>query len=237
MHQLKVVHDDQIDAVAHFGLPRLELQSELVHHRRVVDVYGGFTKRSERVRDTVELGLTEQAAVQTLRVDLRLLGQQSLGQLLFRHLEAEDGDRLFRLQGCVHRHIEGQGRFAHRGPPRHDDQVGVLEPTGHAVEVVEARRDANHALAALHEDGDALHRGTEQVVQPSQLALVAVVRDAEHERLRLVDRLLGLDRVVVAVARDVATGRDQPAFVRLLLDDPAVVLDVGRGRHQALHRR
>jgi len=30
--------------------------------------------------------------------------------------------------------------------------------------------------------------------------------------------------------------RDQPALVRLLLDDPAVILDVRRGGHRALHR-
>ena len=64
-----------------------------------------------------------------------------------------------------------------------------------------------------------------------------IVCDAEHQRLRLVDRLLRLHPIVVAEARDVRAGGDQAALVRLLLDDPAVELDVRRGRHGTLHRR
>src|SRR5438445_446571 len=52
----------------------------------------------------------------------------------------------------------------------------------------------------------------------------------------MVDRVLGFNPVVVAVPGDVAAGRDQPALVRVFVDDPAVVLDVGRGWNRALHR-
>src|SRR5437867_8610320 len=129
------------------------------------------------------------------------------------------------------------GALTHRGPARDDDQVAVFEPARHPVQVVETRRNPDYSLTALHEDRDPLHRRAEQVVQPRQLPLVPVVGDPEHQRLGLVDGVFGFDRVVVPEPGDVPAGRDQPPLVRLLLDDPAVVLDVRRGRHRALHRR
>src|SRR5216683_7229937 len=71
--------------------------------------------------------------------------------------------------------------LSHGRSPRDDDQVRVLEPAGHPVQVVESGRDPHDPLAALHLQRDPLHRGTQQVVQAHQLALVAVVGDAEHE--------------------------------------------------------
>src|SRR5450759_1569326 len=71
--------------------------------------------------------------------------------------------------------------LSHRRPTRHDDQVRVLEPACHPVQVVESRRDPDDPLPALHLQRDPLHRGTQQVVKSHQLTLVAVVGDAEHE--------------------------------------------------------
>src|SRR5437588_12618260 len=71
--------------------------------------------------------------------------------------------------------------LSHSRSSRDDDQVAVLEPTRHPVQVVESRRDADDPLPALHLQRDPLHGWAEQVIEPGQLALVAVVRDAEHE--------------------------------------------------------
>src|SRR5467141_398908 len=38
MHQLQVVDEDHVYAMAHLRLARFELQAQLVHHRRVVDI-------------------------------------------------------------------------------------------------------------------------------------------------------------------------------------------------------
>ena len=73
------------------------------------------------------------------------------------------------------------GALSHGRTSRDDDQVAVLEPARHPVQVVEARRDADDPLSALHLQRDPLHRGSEQVVEPRQLALVPVVGDAEHQ--------------------------------------------------------
>src|ERR1700693_4692513 len=69
----------------------------------------------------------------------------------------------------------------HRRPASHDDQVGVLEPARHPVQIVEPRRDPDDPLPALHLQRDPLHRRAQQVVQAHQLALVTIVGDAEHE--------------------------------------------------------
>ncbi len=181
MHQLEVVDQDHVDVVAHLGLSRLEQKGQLVHHRCVVDENRRFAEWPESIRHAIELGLGQQATMHSLRIDLCLLGQQALGELLFRHLEAEDRNRLLRLQCGVQRDVKRQRGFSHRGSPRHDDQVRVLEPACHPVQVVESRRDPDDPLPALHLQRDPLHRGPQQVVEPHQLALVAVVGDAEHE--------------------------------------------------------
>src|SRR5216683_2932324 len=114
VHELQVVDEDHVDVVAHPRLPRLQLQRELVHHWSVVDVDLRFTQGSKRVGDPIELRLAQKTAVQALGVDLSLLRQQSLRELFFRHLETEDGDRLFRFERRVQRHIQCQRRVVHQ---------------------------------------------------------------------------------------------------------------------------
>jgi len=46
---------------------------------------------------------------------------------------------------------------------------------------VESRRNADHTLPALHLERYPLHRRTKQVIEPRQLALVAIVSDTEHQ--------------------------------------------------------
>src|SRR5258708_5573442 len=203
VHQLEVVDQDHVDVVVHLGLSRLEQKGQLVHHRRVVDEDRRFAEWTQSIRHAIELGLGQQATMHSLRIDLCLLGQQALGELLFRHLEAEDRNRLLRLQCGVQRDVKRQRGFSHRGTPRHDDQVRVLEPACHPVQIVESRRDPDDPLPALHLQGDPPHGRTQEVVELRELALVPVVSDTDHNRLPLVDRLLGVDRIVVAEPRDV----------------------------------
>ncbi len=108
MHQLQVVDEDHVDAVAHLGLAGLQLKAQLVHHGRVVDVDLRFAKWAEGIRHAVELSLGQQTAMHALRIDLRLLSEQALGQLFFGHLEAEDRDRLVGLERRVERDVQGQ---------------------------------------------------------------------------------------------------------------------------------
>src|SRR5262249_21484 len=56
-------------------------------------------------------------------------------------------------------------------------------------------------------------------------------------RLRLVDRFLGVQRIVEAEGSDLAAGTDQASLVRLVLDDSGIVLDVGGCRHSLLDPR
>ena len=44
MHQLEIVDHDHVDVVPHLGLTSLQLQTELVHDRSVVNENHGFAQ-------------------------------------------------------------------------------------------------------------------------------------------------------------------------------------------------
>src|ERR1700694_1749406 len=149
MHELQVVDDDEVDVVPHLGLASLELQRQLVHRRRVIDVNRRLPEGPEGIGHSVELCLAQQSAMQPLSVDLGLLRQQALRELFLGHLEAEDRNCLGCIQRCMQRNVQCQGGFAHRGPARHDDQVRVLAASSHPVQVVDTRWAPDYSLLAL----------------------------------------------------------------------------------------
>src|SRR5450759_5342872 len=154
VHQLQVVDEDHVDVVAHLGLTSLELQTQLVHYRSVINENGRLAKGAKRVRHAVELSLGQQAAMHSLSIDLRLFGQQPFGELLLRHLETEDGDRLLGLQCRVQRNVECKARFSHRGPARD----GKNEPcTQHCVALCIGGQEVDRHLQSRDVEG-AAHR-------------------------------------------------------------------------------
>src|SRR6185295_399469 len=74
-------------------------------------------------------------------------------------------------------------------------------------------------------------RGVEQLFELAEARGDAPARDREQLRLRPINRLLDLRRVLVADAGDLAGGADQVPEDRLALNDPGV-LDCVDGRRR-----
>ena len=147
LHQLQVVHDQQVQPV--LGLEAASLGPQL--HRadvgRVVDEDRRVRKGLHRRRDAGEVQLLQEAGPQPLRVDRGDARQQAQDQLLLAHLQAEDADRLALANGRVLGDVEREAGLADAGPGGQDDQVAGLEAGGQLVQVREARGDADDLAA------------------------------------------------------------------------------------------
>src|SRR6185312_5554348 len=120
--------------------------------------------------------------------------------------------------------------LSHARPRGDDDEVPVLEARRDAVDVAEARGDAGDVGARLVERGDPLEALLQELLDVTELAAGALLREVEDDLLGLVDEFRRLARAVPAELRDVTAGPDQPAERRGLADDLRVVVGVrGRG--------
>ena len=175
-----------------------------------------------------------------LLVDAPERAHQAQRQLRSAHFHREHQHR----QAFLHRHVLGdverEGGLAHRRPGRQHDQVALLQPGGHAVQVVEAGTHAGHLFGAVV--GQLLHavdQGHHQLVDALEaLALArAFFADLEDLALGLVEHLRHRPALrVEGAGGDVVAGGDQLAQDRALAHDLGVTPHVGRTRH-ALRQR
>ncbi len=91
----------------------------------------------------------EIAHLNVSRVHHRLRGEHAAQQRLLRHFQREDGNHLAALHRAVLRNVDGPRRLAHAWARGDDDQLGVLQPAGHAVEVLVVRLQARDFAALL----------------------------------------------------------------------------------------
>ena len=211
--------------------PALCTHFEDADRRRVVDEDLRLAERADRLRQPAPVALAEKAAAQAVRVDARLGGQHAEEQLLLRHLEAEDADRHVGLGADVLGDVEDQAGLPHRRPGRDDHQVGRLQAGGHLVEIGEPGRDAGDQLLARVQLLDRVEAGLREVAQRDEAVADLVVGDGEDRVLGLVEDDVGVFLRLVGRREDLVGREDQVPESRLLLDDPRVVLDVGRARH------
>ena len=223
---------DQVQAV--LGREPAALGAHLEHadRRRVVDEDLRFAQRADRLRQPAPVALAEEAAAQPVRVDPRLAGQHAQEQLLLRHFEAEDADRHVGLGADVLRHVQHQAGLAHRRPGGDDDQVAAaagrevissrsVKPVG--TPVTSSLRACSFSIVS--------RLALRQVAQRDEAVAHLVVGDREDRVLGLVEDEVGFFLAVVGGREDLVGREDQVPERRLLLDDPRVVLDVGRARH------
>ena len=211
--------------------PALRAHLEHADRRRVVDEDLRLAERADRLRQPAPVALAEEAAAQPVRVDARLAGEHAQEQLLLRHLEAEDADRHVGLGPDVLRHVQHQAGLPHRRARGDDDQVRRLQARGHLVEIGEAGRDAGDQLLARVQLLDRVEAGLRQVAQRDEAVAHLVVGDREDRVLGLVEDEIGFFFAGVRGRENLVGREDQVSEGRLLLDDPGVVLDVGRARH------
>jgi hypothetical protein len=134
-----------------------------------------------------------------------------------------------------HQRLPGQA-LAHRRPGRDDDEVGVLQPRGQAVQLGEAGGDPGQLAVVVVQPFDRLEGVGEHVAQALVVRAEAALGDLVDQGLGDVhgplDVLWGLE----AELDDAGAHVDQPPEGAGLLDDARVVAGVRGGRH-ARHQR
>ena len=228
LHQLEVVHDDQADLLLldeAFGLGAELGQRQA---RGVVDVEGGLGEVRQRHVELLPLvGLQRNAALDLVGREARLGGHQTLDELDGGHFEGEHRDGDVVVHRGVAGEVEGEGRLTDGRTGRQDDEVRRLPAHGDAVEARETGRDAVEAGPALH-FLDLVHRRIDQRADLLDILAGVVLDGVVDLRLGGVDEVVDIDGLVVGILEDPVRGGNQLALDVLLLEDPDVILDVGR---------
>ena len=180
----------------------------------VVDEERAVLQRLGRLDEAAHLLLGHVAVADLVRGDAGGLGEDAGGELLGGHLEREEADdaafdRAFAAvgpgallvgAGDVEGDVGGERGLAHRGAAGEDQEVGGVQAAEALVEVDEAGGEAGEAAVALVGgvgDLDRVDDGAAEGLEAAvDLALLA----------ELVERLLGLDDLVLGLAVDLDAG-------------------------------
>src|SRR5437868_6818137 len=107
------------------------------------------------------------------------------------------------------RDVQREARLADRQPRRDQDQIALLEPRRQRVQIGEPGPNAADLAAVGVEVIESVVGVMQEVVELAEANGDAPVADLEELRLRPVDRLLDLRRILVADAGDLAGGPDE----------------------------
>ncbi|MDF2782518.1 MAG: hypothetical protein K0S96_2323 [Geminicoccaceae bacterium] len=197
-HQLQVVDHQHRQAVAPLEPARAGPERRDRQRRGVVDEQRATREVLARLDHALPLVLPELAAAQVVRAQVGLGGEQAHRELLGRHLEREQADRVaaagqalgLRSGGPGRRGVGGDGDrergLAHARARRQDHQVRGLQAAELVVEVDQPGRHAGDAAVLVigrldHGDGAGQHRRE----LPEAAFELALLR--EHEELLLGD--------------------------------------------------
>jgi len=130
--------------------PRAGAQRADGQRGRIVDIERQFGKPLAGVGQLLEILAAQFTAAQRLGGNLGLFGQDTGGQLVAAHFEAEEGDRRAIVElaalalpvevlfGAVEGDVGGKGGLAHARAPGEDDKVGIVQARGLLVDRREA---------------------------------------------------------------------------------------------------
>ncbi|CAM4512001.1 hypothetical protein COEX109129_36870 [Corallococcus exiguus] len=231
VHQLEVVDDEQRQArVLLLHAPRLRAQVERGQAAGVVDVDGRVVERARHLLELLLVVRGQPAAAQLLHVHARSGREQTHEQLIRGHFQAEDADGLVLLQRRVHRDVHGEGRLAHAGTRREDDELTGVQAGQLIVQVDVARGQTGHAgVRGLHLVQQ-VERLLHQLADRTQVAFALLLREEEDLALGLVEQDVQLARLLAGELLDLPAHVGQAPAQRLVLDDVGVLDGVGRQR-------
>src|SRR5918992_470350 len=223
--QLEVVHDDQPEPVPGMESARLGAHLEDADVAGVVDEdrrLGQLLDGAKHLGPAVGL---DTALAELVARDLRLGGDEAMGELGLGHLEREQGGGPAVVDGGILHNVGGQRRFAHRWPCRQHDQVARLESARQLVDVGEARGGAGQADALSRELLELVDLLVEDVLDRPHLGEAALVADLEELRLGSLDQVARLAAVGEHLGLDPAGRVEDAAHQRVVADDSGVVED------------
>ena len=134
------------------------------------------------------------------------------------------------LHGGVVGDVQSQGRLAHAGPRRQDDEVGRTQPFSLLVQILEAGEDAA-AGGVVFCGRDALEGLADDLFQGLEVARAALLGDGEEQLLGPVEQDVHVVGVAVAHVGDLVADLHELAEDALLADDLGVVDHCRGGRH------
>jgi len=232
-HELQVVDDEHVEAVLGFHAARLRACLEHGDAGTVVDEDLRLGEPAGGRGEPVPVRRAQKTRAHGLRVHLGFGAEHALHELLRGHLETEHEHLAAQRYTHVLRDVEREGRLAHAGPARDDDEVGGLEPRRLQVELLEAGGDAGDVLLALVEALDVLERVLEDLAHGQRAALEAPLGEAEDLALRVVDERLHVLLGVEGLGDDGGRRLDELAQHGHVAHDLRVRAEVGGDRRQA----
>ena len=135
------------------------------------------------------------------------------------------------------RDIEHEARLAHRRAGGDEYEIGGLQSRRHLVEIDEAGRHAGDQPLVLLQLLDCREAALHEVAQRDKAGANAILGNGKDRPLGLVEQKIRLLFRLVRLGEDLVRRMNEIAESGLLLDDPRVVLDVGRTRHAVGQRR
>ena len=211
----------------YFQTARLRAELEDRQRRRVVDEEFGASQRLGGRFEVAPLFGREPSQFEVVARYARLGHHQTHHELVRRHFEREEGDRLLVVDRHVARHGEREGRLTHRGAGGDDDQIRRLPAHRHAVERHEARRHAVEGALVLGVLLDLRQRARQHVGCRLHGTFHVSFGHLEDLLLGEADQVRHVGRFVVGTALNFRGRADQFALHVLLRHDFGVELDVG----------
>ena len=181
--------------------------------------------------------LLQVSRAQAMRVDPRVRAEHAEHELLLRHLEREDADRVARLERRVLRNVQAERRLPHGGAGGQDDEVALLQAARLLVEVDETGGQPGDEVLRLRELVDGAEALLDDLADAHEALADAVLGDVEDRLLGAVEEDGRFLLTLEAGLHDAVARVDQVPEDRLLLDDPAPLLDARDARQPVQEAR
>ena len=231
LHQLQIIHHQKADVVLRLHPSGFRPQFQEGNCRRVVDPDLGTAEAAGRPREAREVLVAELAGPEALKIHEALGCQETLDELLPRHLEGEDRHGHLTVDCRVGGNVEAERGLSHRRARRHDDEIAGLKAVGHRVQICEPAGDSLYRFIASMARFYALHRVPHEFLDPDEFLRPALEGNFEDLVLGQVQQLAYVFLAVVRCLDDSCPDVDEPSHQRLVFDDPCVELYVGRRRY------
>ncbi len=231
-HELKVVHDQEIEAVLVMQAASRGTHLQNVGARLVVDVNRGFGEsrhgRLHRLEFLIALQFT---GTKLPRVDTGLRSQHAVDELLGAHLEREDADGLLVLHGGIASQVERESSLTHGRARGQDDQVRLLKSGQKVVDGGEAGGDAADVFVIGGEVFKALPSFGQSRTDGDEFLQRGLVGDLIDLLLGLIESGIDIFRIGITEFGDIVRRVNEPAQTGLILDFGGVINGVAGGGH------
>ena len=191
VHELEIVHHHEPESVLALQPAAARAKLGRREGRIVGDEYARVVEERKLRGQARPVVGVQPAGTNLLLVDSTERGEHSHGELLGRHLHAEHEHGQPGPDGSLFHEVHRERGLAHRGTPRDDDQVAMLQARGYAIQVAESGRHAGYRSVEPGQIVDALHDIAEHILDRDRVpASCAVpVRDLEDPALRFIDEV------------------------------------------------